>query len=808
MSPESPRLNPMPEPILRSAQDDPTGPAFAGELSFPPPIRIRMLPLPPVWVALALTIAPVRAPVVVPPSPGISSARADSILADVAVALEHDRPWQASRIIAELLADSARRTPNALLLAATAASRWGGWPEVTHLLEGEPWLDSVSGGKARLLLARAALQQGDDSAALAHALATPASAIASVEGERLVLLATALDRLHARDSAAAVYARAAERLPTIGGWLRIRAAAVTDDSVTRAGLYARVSDPLARERIGWSEAAAHAGTGDLVGAAARFAALGAGVMALRFRLAASPDSGWRAGVRRDLLAVVAARRSPGETRDAIALLDSAFTPLTPLEELAVGRAAATSGGHTRAVAAFERSFAADSALAEDRFAFAVELTRLGRYAEAGHQFARVRAPRDLAASAAYQSARALVRAGELEKGKLALGRVLRRYPRDTSAASSALFLLGDLATDERGDAQARGYYRRIVSRYPGSRVAPTAAFRAAMIALLAGDATDAASEFDDLGRRFPRSDEVPAAVYWAGRAWDVAGDSAAASDRWARLAAGDPGSYYTGLALGRLGRPDWVPPAAADSFVAIPAADSAMARAGLLAGLGLAAESRWEYDRLARQSDSSSERLLALARAFRRDGLASQAIQLARRALARGAPADARTYRLLYPVILEDALLAEAREHGLDAGLVAALIRQESMFNPGATSAVGARGLMQVMPDLGGRLAQSLAYPVWDPVLLYQPDVSLQLGAHHLQELTGQYGQPAHVLAAYNAGASRVDRWSLRIGVDDSEVFTDRIPFAETRGYVRAIQRNLQIYRVLYAWAAPTVGAR
>ena len=73
----------------------------------------------------------------------------------------------------------------------------------------------------------------------------------------------------------------------------------------------------------------------------------------------------------------------------------------------------------------------------------------------------------------------------------------------------------------------------------------------------------------------------------------------------------------------------------------------------------------------------------------------------------------------------------------------------------------------------------------------------------HLQELAGRYGQPAHILAAYNAGASRVERWSQRIGVDDPEVFTERIPFAETRGYVRAIQRNQDIYRSLYAWAGP-----
>jgi soluble lytic murein transglycosylase len=228
--------------------------------------------------------------------------------------------------------------------------------------------------------------------------------------------------------------------------------------------------------------------------------------------------------------------------------------------------------------------------------------------------------------------------------------------------------------------------------------------------------------------------------------------------------------------------------------------DSAVARASLLARLGLAAESRWEYDRLAHVQDTSSERLLALGNAFRARGMPAQAIQLARRALVYGAVPDARTYRLLYPVGVGEALLVESEEHDLDATLVAGLIRQESLFDPGATSPVGARGLMQVMPDLGARLAHSLGYPVWDPVLLYQPDVSLQLGTYHLQELAQTYRETVHVLAAYNAGSSRVERWSKRNGVADPEVFADRIPFAETRGYVRAIQRNQEIYRLLYPW--------
>jgi soluble lytic murein transglycosylase len=187
-----------------------------------------------------------------------------------------------------------------------------------------------------------------------------------------------------------------------------------------------------------------------------------------------------------------------------------------------------------------------------------------------------------------------------------------------------------------------------------------------------------------------------------------------------------------------------------------------------------------------------------LANALRSQGMASPAIQLARKALAQGAPADARTYRLIYPVVHADALLAEAAEQGLDPNFVAALIRQESNFNPAATSPAGARGLAQVMPELGERLARELHYPVWDPVLLYQPDVSIQLGSFHLRELFAQYDQPAHILAAYNAGAPRVERWSRRIGVTDPEVFAEQISFVETRDYVRVIQRNEEIYRALY----------
>jgi len=77
-----------------------------------------MLPLPPVWVALALALAPVRAPVSVAPAGPIETRLADSLVADAAIALQRGRPWQASRLIAVVLSDSARRTPDAVVRRA------------------------------------------------------------------------------------------------------------------------------------------------------------------------------------------------------------------------------------------------------------------------------------------------------------------------------------------------------------------------------------------------------------------------------------------------------------------------------------------------------------------------------------------------------------------------------------------------------------------------------------------------------------------------------------------------------------------
>ena len=79
-------------------------------------------------------------------------------------------------------------------------------------------------------------------------------------------------------------------------------------------------------------------------------------------------------------------------------------------------------------------------------------------------------------------------------------------------------------------------------------------------------------------------------------------------------------------------------------------------------------------------------------------------------------------------------------------------------------------------------------------------DANLEIGTTHLTAFIKEYGAIVRVLAAYNAGGSRVTRWSRKGGVTDPEIFAERIPFAETRDYVRIVTRNADMYRALYRW--------
>jgi len=622
--------------------------------------------------------------------------------------------------------------------------------------------------------------------------------VLSAEDRALVLRARELDRADSLDAAREGYDQAAQRLPQISDWLYLRAAGVTGDSAARAGYFAKLRTDVARDRIRWTDAIARERTRDFAGAIRVYGALGAKLDALRLRINPPADDASRTAARGELLMLIASSNNSADTREAIDLFDKVFTTTAPREEIVIARAAGKSGLPDRAATAYAKALGAGLGDVSDRVAYGSVLFRLRRYADAATEFAKVRTPPNLAAAAQYQRARAQIALGNTEAGRSTLRAITTAYPRDTSAAS-ALLLLADLATDDNRDKDARQTLTALLKRFPTGRHATNARFRAGMIAYIQGDRKAAAAEFDSLIARDSNSTEALAAAYWAGRSYTALGDKSRGNARWRSIISKEPLSYYAVLAAKRLDTTLVASDRSPSNYGRVPAIDTAMNRIAELRDVGMDVEAGFENDKLFRDALSNPTRMVATAHALAGTDQASRSIALGRRAVDEIGRSP-ENYRLYFPVLERETLIASSKENGLDPVLVAALIRQESNFNPLATSPAGARGLMQLMPAVGKTVAESKGIGPWDPELLYEPATNIKLGTAHLSGLARKYPEVVKVLAAYNAGESRVEKWSSKTGAADPEVFTERIPFVETRDYVRTILRNRAYYQALYPW--------
>jgi soluble lytic murein transglycosylase len=155
-------------------------------------------------------------------------------------------------------------------------------------------------------------------------------------------------------------------------------------------------------------------------------------------------------------------------------------------------------------------------------------------------------------------------------------------------------------------------------------------------------------------------------------------------------------------------------------------------------------------------------------------------------------------WQALFPRPYWTDLKAYAAQNALDPYLVAALVRQESAFNPSAISHANAVGLMQLLPSTGRLVARDLKIRRFNPAMLTIPATNLRMGTKYFKGMVTQFGAVEYALAAYNAGSDRVTDWQGTGKYRDIAEFVESIPFTETREYVQAIQRNANVYRQLY----------
>jgi soluble lytic murein transglycosylase len=698
------------------------------------------------------------------------------------------RPWHAAETLLDAAARAPRQDATFIVRSAQAELEARRYDRARSLLIGQPWLEDYGSGEALRVLGEAEWQLGQPGRAAQRFVAARERAGGPLAGLLAVRAALAFEAAQLPDSAARYYAVARTGgLTSIDAWLRLREARVLRDTASALRLLANLPPVVARQA-----AAARAGAlltaGDSSGARVAYRDAGASLPALQIGL----SQGDSADARAQLYDLFTHAPRSDEAAAGVPLAHGPLPPRVPAERVALARVLSTHGAATEARQQVTRAAAEGDSSGATLTLLGELLSSLGRYQEAAAAYRGAARDTAWAALAVYRRARVLVRLGDAGAPQALTG-FAYTFPSDT-AAPTALYLVGDFLAD-RGDASgAERWLSELTRRYPADARSSLARFRLAAAARRRG--------MPDSAIRLYRTEVLVggvqrfAARYWLARLAREAGDSAGADSLWRALAREDSLGYYGLHARAVAGlRPLLLAP---DSALPTPAAASGLARIDTLLLAGLDSAAQLEVRGLLARVPQSLDDLLAWSVGLAHRGWGSAGVRLGWQAAVRS-PNDGRVLRAIFPWPGRAAVEAEAREFGVDPLLLAAIVRQESTFDLEALSRAGARGLAQLMPGTAAQAARGLdvtLYPEW----LTVPDLNLHLGAAHLAALLRRFrGRVEVAVAAYNAGAAPVSRWITRPGAEDPDQFIEQIPFPETRGYVRAVLRNRDLYRALYA---------
>jgi len=285
----------------------------------------------------------------------------------------------------------------------------------------------------------------------------------------------------------------------------------------------------------------------------------------------------------------------------------------------------------------------------------------------------------------------------------------------------------------------------------------------------------------------PQEARDPTWRYWRARALRNLGEKEAADGLLKGLASQQ--NFYGLLAADELGiavTPAWEGwrpgPADLDRLRAIPGIQRALE----LHRLGLDNEAVREWLWGTRGLDDRS--LLAAAELARLANEPDRAINIADRTV------QLHDLTQRFPTLHREALAAAAKQNDLDEALVYGIIRQESRFNSDARSRAGAMGLMQLMPSTARWVARQMDVKRFKTDMLAFPETNVQMGTYYLRRVMDALGHPILATAAYNAGPGRARRWLDERPLEGA-IYTETIPFNETREYVKKVFTNAWYYR-------------
>jgi soluble lytic murein transglycosylase len=418
------------------------------------------------------------------------------------------------------------------------------------------------------------------------------------------------------------------------------------------------------------------------------------------------------------------------------------------------------------------------------------------------------------------------RLNRLDEMNATLEKLAQSFPQSHWRLAALIAVSNYYIAHDQPDA-AQPLYRTCFETFPQDPQSATCHWKVAWWSYL-HDPTQAESLLREHLIRYPASDQTSPALYYLGRMAESKSDWASARAFYDALDSAYPNYYYAVLARERLETQSLLAATASpatvqflitaqvanrhapETFDPTPLTKQRIERAHLLDLAGLDDLSAAELRYGAKVDGQPQVIALELAELASEHDAPDQAI----RYIKHYAPgylslsldeAPDKFWRLAFPLPYRKALEAYCRAQMLDPYLMAALIRQESEFNPKAVSRANARGLAQVMPATGRQLSRKLGMR-FRTAMLFTPDTNLKLSTYYLKQLSDDLeGKWEAALASYNAGKTHVTAWLAAANYREPAEFVESIPFNETRAYVESVLRNAEVYRKLYG---PKLAAR
>jgi soluble lytic murein transglycosylase len=428
--------------------------------------------------------------------------------------------------------------------------------------------------------------------------------------------------------------------------------------------------------------------------------------------------------------------------------------------------------------------------------------------------------------ALYYLVQAHAKSRQWEMARTVHAEMRRAFPEHTYT-KRALSLAGQTARDAKNNIEAANFFRAAVAAYAGAAEVAQAQFELAWAAHESKNYAESARLLlEHLALYADRNtDNRGRAGYWAARDAERAGQFDRARTLYEAMLQRYDANWYGDLARQRLDAlkrthpikgtedaPDQQVARAVANLNTVSVAEEtatadaneALAKADQLNVVGLDEYALDEVNKVLESAPRSPRLNLAKARIYRtrqQNLQAFLALQKSYPDYSQMKPEELTRdeWDVFYPLAHWETITREASARSIDPYRVAGLIRQESVFDPRASSHANAYGLMQLLLDTAQRTARKygIERAITKDVLLSDPQLNIRIGTGYMRDQLNTFGRIEYVAAAYNAGPGRAVRWRAELPAEMDE-WAEAVPFKETRGYVQGVVRNTLQYKRLY----------